>query len=348
MRVLLIKLSSLGDVIHTLPALTDACNAIPGIEFNWVIEEAFAEIPGWHPGVARILPLALRRWRRHWIQSREERQLFRANISEQAFDRIIDAQGLLKSALVARQAIGPRWGFDRQSVREPLATLNYAHKVSASWELHAVTRTRTLFSAALGYPNPTTSVDYGVQQDKLPSPLLQEGDIVFLHGTTWASKHWPESYWMELMSLAAGEGLHVLLPWGSTVEHERAVRIADAGRGYGHILPRASLGQLASQIAAARLVIGVDTGLAHLAAALGVPSVTLYGATRADYTGTRGGDQIHLSADFPCSPCLKRECRYRGPSTVSPACYEQLAPGLVWQQVLGILTRHEKGGSCVT
>lgn len=340
MRVLLVKLSSLGDVIHTLPALTDAWHAVPDIHFDWVVEEGFAEIPGWHPAVAHAIPAALRRWRRDWRSTRAERHAFRARLRAQRYDRVIDAQGLIKSALVARQAIGPRWGLDRASAREPLAAWTYRHRVRVPREQHAVSRTRALFAAALDYSIPNTVADYGLAHERLPVPSTAPGDLLFLHGTTWPSKHWPEAYWCELMALVAADGLRVLLPWGDETEHARAERIAAAGAGHGFVLPRSSLGELAALIASARIVIGVDTGLAHLAAALGTPSVTLYGATRPDRTGTFGEAQIHLSARFPCSPCLTRECGYRGASVVRPACYEALDPARVWAQ-----TRETMSGS---
>lgn len=333
MRVLLVKMSSLGDVVHTLPALTDASQAIPGVSFDWVVEENFAEIPTWHPAVRRILPVALRRWRRTWRDSRDERRAFRMELRSQAYDCVIDAQGLIKSAWIARMAMGARWGLDYRSAREPLAALTYHHRVSVPREQHAVSRTRALFASVLGYPGPGKIADYGLARDRLPTPPVVPGDLVFLHGTTWPSKHWPEGYWRELMVLAATAGHRVLLPWGNEDERARAERIAEAGKGYGQVLPRCGLGELAALIASSRVVVGVDTGLAHLAAALGIPSVTVYGATLAGRTGTYGAGQIHLSAQFPCSPCLSRECHYQGTVQPRPACYTTLPPECVWQEV---------------
>ena len=104
MRVLVVKMSSLGDVIHTLPALTDAAAAIPGITFDWVVEEGFAEIPAWHPAVDTVIPIALRRWRKHpWRDFRGPQwRACRQALRRQHYDAVIDAQGLLKSVFVAR------------------------------------------------------------------------------------------------------------------------------------------------------------------------------------------------------------------------------------------------------
>ncbi|APZ42113.1 lipopolysaccharide heptosyltransferase I [Acidihalobacter ferrooxydans] len=342
MRVLLVKMSSLGDVVHTLPAVTDAYHALPALSIDWVVEESLAEIPAWHPAVGTVLPIALRRWRRGWRASRAERQTFRQRLREQPYDRVLDAQGLLKSAAVARLARGPRWGLDRQSAREPLAALAYDHRVTVDKAQHAVPRLRQLFAAALGYAPPDTPADYGIAHDRLP-PAQQRGDLLFLHGTTWATKHWPETHWQILAKQATHAGLRVLLPWGDATERARAERIAAAGdANLCTVLPRLSLGQLAGVLDTARAVVGVDTGLAHLAAALHVPAVTLYGPTRPDRTGTFGPGQVHLTAQFACAPCMRRTCRYRGPAHVWPACFGTLPPDRVWEALERLLrTRQE-------
>lgn len=198
MRVLIIKTSSMGDVIHTLPALTDAGNAIPGIQFDWVVEESLAEIPRWHPLVDRVIPVALRRWRKNIFsaETRLEWQQCRALLRARQYDLVIDAQGLLKSAWLVWIAKGKRCGLDWQSAREPLASLFYQQQCAAGKvkEVHAVTRARRLFSQALGYPLPTTQVDYGVEKSQFNVAKNTNEYVVFLHGTTWATKHWPEEY----------------------------------------------------------------------------------------------------------------------------------------------------------
>lgn len=342
MRVLLVKMSSLGDVVHTLVAVTDASRALPGLRVDWVVEEGLAEIPAWHPAVDRVIPIALRRWRRDWRATRAERRAFRARLRERRYDCVLDAQGLIKSALVARLARGPRWGLDWRSAREPLAALAYGRRVKVDTAQHAVLRLRRLFAAALGYEAPAdSSVDYGVDAACIP-PAPQHGDLLFLHGTTWATKHWPETYWRELAVRAAQAGRRVLLPWGSEAERARAERIAAAAPDAAAVLPRLGLGQLAGVLRGVQAAVGVDTGLAHLAAALGVPSVTLYGPTRFDRTGTFGARQLHLAADFACAPCMSRVCRYRGAAEVLPACFGTLPPERVWREVERLLAERQE------
>jgi len=294
-RVLLIKMSSLGDVIHTLPALCDARATLPQIRFDWVVEEAFAEVPAWHPAIDRVLPVALRRWRRAPVRACRsgQWQAFRRELLGTRPDLLIDAQGLLKSAMLARMVAAPRAGFDRASAREGLSALCYQRKIQVARSLHAIERTRTLFAEALCYAHPGSAPDYGIDRGRLPACGIGAVDLVFLHGSSRAHKCWPESCWRELCAFAQERNLSVCLPWGNEPERARAQRIA-AGYPLARVLPRLGLGQMASVLAAARGVVAVDTGLGHLAAALDVPCVSLYGPTDVALIGTRGKHQRHL------------------------------------------------------
>lgn len=335
MKALLVKTSSLGDVVHAFPAVTDAASAIPGLRFDWVVEEAFAEVPALNPVVDRVIPIALRRWRKGWRGAirRGEMRRFLNDLRRESYDVVIDAQGLfLKSAVPALLARGPTAGFGPSSAREPVAGLLYRTRCRIPRELHAIERQRRLLACALGYGFPGGEPEYGLAPIRPPPP--DRPYVIFLHGTTWASKHYPESLWIELARLAAGAGYEIWYPWGNDDERGRAERIAGGSR-CGRILPALSLRQLAEKIAGAAAVIGVDTGLAHLAAALEVPAVTLYGATRVGLTGAVGRFQRNLVAAFPCAPCMERECRFTGGSAVRPACFASLPPHLVWEVAAG-------------
>ena len=330
MRVLIIKTSSLGDVLHTLPAVTDAVQQLPGIRFDWVVEEPFVEVPGWHAAVDAVIPVALRRWKHHpWQVLRlGEPQAAVKQLRRHIYDRVVDAQGLVKSAVISRFARGPRYGLDRTSAREPLAAYVYSRAFPVPRQQHAVARVRQLFAAALDYEVPDTQPDYGIRERF--SAAERKPCLVFLHGTTWSTKHWPDEYWVELAAMAVASGLQVKIPWGNATEQQRAEKIAAAHKEV-EVLPRMQLGELAAVIAAASGVVGVDTGLVHLAAALGTPCVTLYGATDPGLIGTVGEAQLHLQADFPCAPCQERKCSYQGEADVFPACYGSLPPARVWQ-----------------
>lgn len=346
MRILIVKTSSLGDVVHTLPALTDAAQAIPGLRADWVVEEGFAEIPAWHASVDRVIPVAIRRWRKQWLSTARGGELgkFAADLRRQHYDVVIDAQGLVKSAIITRIARGKRSGLDKNSIKEPFASHFYQQKVAVPRSEHAVQRVRQLFAAVLGYQYNEQQIDYGIgaakTADDTTMPML-----MFMHGTTWDSKHWPLEYWKKLAALATAAGYQVRLPWGNLAEQERAHFIAE-GISQAEVLPRLSLSGLAQQLRQCQGVVAVDTGLGHLAAALGIPTVSIYGATNPFLSGTFGYNQLQLKSDIACAPCMRRDCRYNGQPLmdssesgemfeVSPACYRSSPP----EEVLSHLQR---------
>jgi len=297
MHVLIVKTSSMGDVLHTLPALTDAMQAIPGIRFDWVVEENFAQIPSWHPAVDKVLPVAIRRWRKHWFgsQQREERVRFKRDLQSRQYDVVIDAQGLIKSAaLVTRLARGVKHGQDSRSAREPFASWWYDQRHEIDKKQHAVERTRELFAKSLGYEKPQTQGDYAIAAHFLRDvPQDIAPYLVFLHATTRDNKHWPESHWRELIGLLQSAGLRIKLPWGAEHEHQRAQRLAE-GFDYVEVLPKLTLEAIARELAGAKAVVSVDTGLSHLTAALDRPNITLYGPTDPGLIGGYGQNQQAL------------------------------------------------------
>lgn len=294
MRVLIVKTSSMGDVLHTLPALTDAQQVMPDIQFDWVVEEGFAQIPSWHAAVDRVIPVAIRRWRKAWFSApiKAERKAFRDAVRLHQYDAIIDAQGLVKSAaLVTRLARGIKHGMDWSTAREPLASLFYNRKHHIAKQQHAVERTRELFAKSLGYSRPRSQGDYAIAQHFLKESNADADQYaVFLHATTRDDKHWPEANWRELIGLLNNTGIRIKLPWGAPHEEARAKRLAE-GFPYVDVLPRMSLEDVARILAGAKFVVSVDTGLSHLTAALDRPNITLYGPTDPGLIGGYGKNQ---------------------------------------------------------
>ena len=299
MKVCVIKTSSMGDVIHTLPALTDAQRAIPNLSIDWVVEENFAEIPRWHSAVNQIIPIALRRWRKSpfSIQTRNEWKNYRTLLQAENYDAVIDAQGLIKSALFAtRFAQGVKHGYDRQSIREPLASFFYDKKYTISYQQHAVERIRQLFAQSLGYELPQVQGDYSIAHHFLHQ-TSEQNYVVFIHSTTRADKHWEEAEWQKLIEkITALSDCKIHLPWGNEQEKARAERLAQVHSNV-LVLPKLTLTELAKQIANAKAVVSGDTGLAHLTAALDKPNITLYGATEPKLIGCYGENQYYLSAN---------------------------------------------------
>lgn len=350
MHVLIVKVSSLGDVIHTLPAVTDAWRARRELRFDWVVEEAFAEIPTWHPAVDKVIPVAFRRWRKQPLQTWRsgEFKQFKRNLQERHYDLVIDAQGLIKSGIISRLSRGLTVGLSNHTIREPLATLFYNMVYTVPWKQHAVDRVRELFSRSFNYSYDYMDCDYGLDMTRFRASATQEPPyVVFFHGTTWQSKLWPEQYWIKLAGLAGKAGYGVKLPWGNQSELERARRIAAAGAQV-QILEPMTLTQIGVVLSAAGGAVAVDTGLGHLAAALSVPAISLYGSSSHELTGTYGRKQVHLGSSLPCAPCLKKQCQYQGPPihdelagasfTVEPACYSSSPPEKVWAQLQQLMS----------
>jgi len=299
-RVLIVKVSSLGDIIHTLPAVTDAHRAHANLTFDWVVEEGFTEVPSWHPAVDKVIPVAIRRWRRNIMKTylNHEFRSFRRALQGIHYDLVIDAQGLIKSGLISRLSRGLTIGLSNRTIREPLATLFYNKVYSVPWTVHAVDRVRQLFSRALNYDYKEKELDYGINLDDINTNIgnSKRREVVFLHGTTRISKYWPEEKWRHLANIATDHGYDVILPWGNEKEKKRAEFIGEGNLNI-KVLDRQSLSDLARLISGSNGVVAVDTGLGHLAAALSTPTVSLYGPTDPGLIGTYGANQVHLGLE---------------------------------------------------
>ena len=280
-RILFVKTSSLGDVVHHCPAVSDAARERPGAQIDWVVEEPFAGIASMHPAVRRVIPVAVRRWRSAlWKPAVwSEIAQWRRELREERYDAVIDTQSLLKSALISASALGRRHGLDRASAREVLAPMFYDVRHRVPRGLHAVERNRRLAAQALGF-SLSGSPDYGL---RVPA-AAKSSYAVLLTMTSRADKLWPDERWVEL---ARGMRIPTMLPWGSDAERERAQRIAEKAGGTA-IPRRLSVDELANLFVGAAAVVGLDTGLTHFAAALGVPTVGIYCGSDPALTGIYG------------------------------------------------------------
>ncbi len=288
--ILLVKTSSMGDVLHNFPVVTDICRNFPNARIDWVVEESFGALPPMHSGVKQTLTVAIRRWRRSLWQSRGEIKAACSGLSGRHYDLVLDTQGLLKSALIARCAKAPRHGYDRKSAREPLATLFYDHTYAVARNLHAVERNRQLAAQALGYTLDFPPV-YGITPPSLALPWLPPTPYaVLLHATSRDDKLWHEPNWIELGKRLHQTGVRALLPWGNEPEKARAERLAAVIPG-AICAPRLNLNAAAAALGGACAAVGVDTGLSHLAAALDIPTIGIYVSTDPGLTGLYAGDR---------------------------------------------------------
>ena len=291
--VLFIKTSSLGDVIHHMPALTEAHAKRPDVRFAWVVEEAFAPLVQLHPLVAEVIPVAARNWRRAPWQGSTWQEIgrFVRRLRSRRYHAVIDTQGLfLKSALLARAARGRRHGYDPNSIKEPFACMFYNVRHAVEWKQHAIARNRALTGAALGY-TPDGPPDFGLDRTALAGPAAAPYGVL-LHATARADKEWPEANW-RMLAAVLGADVDLVVPFGTEAERERASRIA-AATPRARVPDRAPLDAVARLIAGAAFVVGVDTGLVHLAAALGVPLVAIFSASEPGLTGPMGPGAIHV------------------------------------------------------
>jgi len=335
-KVLIIKMSSMGDVVHALPALTDALEARSDLVVDWCVESAFAPIVRLHPGVRKVHEIRLRAWRKKLFRRstwQEVRALIRALRSE-GYDLVIDAQGLLKSAVVARLAGAPVAGMDAESAREGIAARFYVRRVAVSRELHAIDRLRLLFGQVLGYQPDLAHVDYGLRPPATPSGATPTA--ILLHGTTWVSKRWSTTNWIELAKLLMEQGYTPDLTF-SDAEEEKVTQAIAGGAPGARIVPKRPLGEVASWIGAASLIVGCDSGLTHLAAAFGRPTVALFLSTRPELTGVVGQRATVIEADIACAPCRSRTCP-KVPAGETQPCVDTVPPALVLDRALRLLS----------
>jgi len=306
LKVLIVKLSSLGDVVHAMPAVMDIQAAFPNAQIDWVVERGFAPLAARCAVVHRVIACDLRRWRKAYFksetraQTRIEWQTFKTDLQHEAYDVILDLQGLTKSALVARLARKATGG-----KRYALAnrTEGSGYELPTRWvadvavpitpHIHAVERSRVLCAKALGYDLPA-HMHYGLGLATAQRKPL----VVLVHGTSRADKEWPLTHWFEIGSRLKKQGFDVALPHGNEAERQRSDAIADMLPG-AVVWPRLSLDQLTTEMSQCTGVIGVDSGLSHIAVALDLPHVQIYNFDTAWRTGPEGLSRQRSVVDCP-------------------------------------------------
>jgi heptosyltransferase-1 len=281
-RILIVRTSSLGDLVHMLPAISDIARHVPQAQIDWLVEESFAEIPSWHPAVHQVIPVAHRRWRKAWWskQVRQERKRLKAQLQAQAYHIVLDMQALLKSIWLVRMTTGVRHGLDFRSAREPLAALFYNVRHRVRFWQPAVTRQRQLAAACFAYTC-EGAPDFGLQafeskgaQARLSLPPY----AIIMPSASRQDKLWPADDWQAVFDRLSTQGLALKLLAGNQQEAARAQALI-AGRNNATVLPSLGLSDVAQSLAAATLMVGLDSGLTHLSAALGRPTIGIYKAS---------------------------------------------------------------------
>lgn len=284
MRILIVRVSSLGDVVHNLPVLTDIHRHYPEAIIDWVVEEPYVGLVKQNMYVNEVIPFALRRWRKNIFSpvTRKEFRTFLDRLKQNAYDYVFDTQGLIKTGIIMGFARtvenGRKIGLAHKtdgSGYEPLSRIFHDESISVEKHIHVVTRGREVVAKALGYTIDTVP-DFGlVTPAPDPEWLPSRPYAVFFHGTSRDSKKWPHANWIEIGRILTENGLCILLPWGSPKEKEEAKRLADAIPD-SRLLPRLSITDMVTLTGKASFIVGVDTGLSHLAAAFDKPTVQIY------------------------------------------------------------------------
>lgn len=334
MKILLVKMSSMGDIFHTFPAITDLRKHRPDVIIDWVVEESFAEIAAWHPAIRRVIPIRLRQWvKKRDKAAWQEFKTWRKNLRAEQYDLVVDAQGLLKSALVARCANSKeRAGYDRNSAREPVSNIFYKRTFAVSKEQHAVERSRRLLASVFDY-QPDAAINFGINQN-FAHIAKNPAKLIFIIGTSWVTKLWATAHWIELANTVTAAGFAVEIIWGSDSERAIADEIISACPAATRPDGRLSITTIAGMLVEAAGVIGLDTGFSHLAGALETPTLALYGATSPTKVGLIGEhtSNVLMQPVLDCMPCHKRSCRFLPEnSTDTPPCMTGIAATRVWQ-----------------
>lgn len=335
-KILLVKMSSMGDIFHTFPAISDLKQALPQAEIHWVVEDGFSEIAAWHPGISKVIPIALRHWMKH--KNRHGWQAFKRwkhSLQQEQYDYVLDAQGLLKSALISRCAKASAiHGYHKTSAREAIASWFYHKHHKVALEQHAVERTRQLFAQTFGYTL-SPQLNFGIKE-RFAAIAKNPRKLVFIIGTSWVTKLWATEQWQQLAQTAIGSGFNVEIIWGSAQEKAIAQAIIDQCPEATRPSERMSITAIAEKLVEAAGIIGLDTGFSHLAGALETPTIAIYGPTSPTKVGLIGPHTLNLQLNpaLDCMPCHKRQCQWLPEkSNDTPKCMSAIHAQQVWQDM---------------
>ena len=291
MNILIVKTSSMGDVVHTMPAISDIAANVPHARIDWLVEAPFAALPAMHPAVRTVIPIAWRKWRKRLFaaDTRTAIATARAQLKAEPYDLVLDLQGLVKSAVWASLARGPRAGYNWACAREPIASLFYAKRAAVTVNQHAIARSRQLAAAHLGYLV-SGEPRFGLRAPNAAWQPQAARYAVLISGASRPEKLWPESSWQAIAATLKAQGFALVWLWGSADEGERAKRLAAASGG--EVPPFLTVKDASAVLAGAAICVGLDTGFTHIAAAFTVPTVGIYCDHEPGLVGITGGGGV--------------------------------------------------------
>ena len=320
MKILIVKMSALGDVIHALPVLRYLHRIHPEAEIDWVVEDPFVPVLSAHPDIHELLTVRTKYWRTlPTLTMLNKAWKFIRRLRRDRYDVVLDLQGNSKSGLFTLMSrADQKYGFDRQGVREWPNLLATNHRVAlAAFDHHIAQRALAIARAA--FPGGTDvplagplPVDDGARcrvADQVAAAGIEQPLVIFHYGTTWATKLWNVECWQQLAGrLLDSFGVRPVLTWGNDEERQAAEAISAATSGQALVWPRGTLPELVALLAQADLVVGGDTGPIHIAAAVGTPTVSLFRVTDAERNGPQGAAHRRLQSSLPCAMCLRKHC----------------------------------------
>lgn len=346
MRILIVKISAMGDVLHALPVLDYLKQASPGCEIDWVVEEAFADLLSGNPLISKLHTVKFKKWKTKpfSLATINEILTVRTGLAKRNYDLVIDIQGNIKSGIVAWvSGCRQRVGFSRAAAQESLNALfikrrvapnpadrhitdQYLRIAEASFDLK--------FSGLQLHTDVHTRPEDDLAANELVKRYRASGPLFLIHtGTTWQTKFWHEPGWIELgrRIISAFPGAVLLFSWGNEGEYRAAERITTALGDQAVQLEKLSIMRLAALVKKVNLVMGGDTGIVHLAAAAGTPTVSYYRASDGLRSGPRGKQHAVVQAPMPCARCFRTRCEKDG------ECRESITPQLLMQAIEKIL-----------
>jgi len=280
MKVLIIKTSSLGDIVHANSIISDLKKNHADAEIHWLVEESFSSLLNLFP-VQKILVSKFRSWKENLFKKNSYSEFFQLRylIKKENYDYVIDLQGLIRTGIMCKSLNS--FGFNRNSIKESFASYFYKNTIGVEKKLHAIDRNRLLVANSMNYEIDQNDISFSYN---LKKDYTDPHSIVFITGTSNVQKKWPLENWIKLAHLFEMGNFKIFLPWGSIEEYEDCLAIYDQTTNC-EILEKMHIDQLAKKIASARLAVGVDTGLTHLASSLDIPTIGIYTFSNPSLTG---------------------------------------------------------------
>lgn len=322
MRILIVKMSALGDIIHALPVLDYLRQAAPGVEIDWVVEEQNKNILEGHPLIRNLISINTRAWRKGPFSANTFREIgaIIGQLRSESYDAVFDLQGNIKSGIITwLTGVSKRYGFDRNGVRESLNLISTNHHIELrTGDHHISNRSLRIVSSAFDKDYTsfviTSHIQTGPEDEQAVEELLHtipgKPYVLFHTGTTWETKKWHQEGWLELgrLMLEKFPKVSILFSWGNEQERDEAQALASDLGSRAVLLPRLSLKNFCALLKRMDLAVGGDTGPIHIAAAVGTPTVSFYRATDALRNAPQGPNHLTLQSSMHCTKCLKRSC----------------------------------------